>query len=73
MCRLCLGQLMVNGFGLLRSYLFVRIRDAFGLECDFLLVGAVIAQLAARRSHNPKVVSSIITRRIFMNVVVLMW
>ena len=27
--------------------------------------GAVIAQLAARRSHNPKVVSSILTHRIF--------
>ena len=27
---------------------------------------AVIAQLAARRSHNPKVVSSIFTRRICM-------
>ena len=26
---------------------------------------AAIAQLAARRSHNPKVVSSILTRRIF--------
>ena len=26
---------------------------------------AVIAQLAARRSHNPKVVSSILTHRIF--------
>ena len=26
---------------------------------------AVIAQLAARRSHNPKVVSSILTRRTF--------
>ena len=28
------------------------------------LTGAVIAQLAARRSHNPKVVSSILTHRI---------
>ena len=28
---------------------------------------AAIAQLAARRSHNPKVVSSILTRRIFKN------
>ena len=28
------------------------------------LVQAAIAQLAARRSHNPKVVSSILTRRI---------
>ena len=27
---------------------------------------AAIAQLAARRSHNPKVVSSILTRRIFV-------
>ena len=27
------------------------------------LVQAAIAQLAARRSHNPKVVSSILTRR----------
>ena len=26
---------------------------------------AAVAQLAARRSHNPKVVSSILTRRIF--------
>ena len=26
---------------------------------------AAIAQLVARRSHNPKVVSSILTRRIF--------
>ena len=29
---------------------------------------AAIAQLAARRSHNPKVVSSILTRRIFFTV-----
>ena len=29
-----------------------------------------MAQLAARRSHNPKVVSSILTRRICMNVLV---
>ena len=29
-----------------------------------LLLKAVIAQLAARRSHNPKVVSSILTDRI---------
>ena len=28
-------------------------------------IEAAIAQLAARRSHNPKVVSSILTRRIF--------
>ena len=27
-------------------------------------IEAAIAQLAARRSHNPKVVSSILTRRI---------
>ena len=27
---------------------------------------AVIAQLVARRSHNPKVVSSILTHRIFL-------
>ena len=27
---------------------------------------AAIAQLVARRSHNPKVVSSILTRRIFL-------
>ena len=27
--------------------------------------GAAIAQLAARRSHNPKVVSSILTRRMY--------
>ena len=31
-------------------------------ECQY---PAAIAQLAARRSHNPKVVSSILTRRIF--------
>ena len=29
------------------------------------LYAAAVAQLAARRSHNPKVVSSILTRRIF--------
>ena len=35
---------------------------------DFLIVAhAAIAQLVARRSHNPKVVSSILTRRNFCN------
>ena len=33
------------------------------LPCD-VVAKAAIAQLAARRSHNPKVVSSILTRRI---------
>ena len=32
------------------------------------LVQAAIAQLAARRSHNPKVVSSILTRRILEHI-----
>ena len=37
-----------------------------GTSCkDSQLARAAIAQLAARRSHNPKVVSSILTRRIF--------
>ena len=37
-----------------------------GMNCkDSQLARAAIAQLAARRSHNPKVVSSILTRRIF--------
>ena len=35
-------------------------------ECQY---PAAIAQLAARRSHNPKVVSSILTRRIFYLVI----
>ena len=36
-----------------------------GMNCkDSQLARAAIAQLAARRSHNPKVVSSILTRRI---------
>ena len=39
---------------------------ALEISCeDSQLTGAAIAQLAARRSHNPKVVSSILTRRIF--------
>ena len=33
-------------------------------QLDKILSIAAIAQLAARRSHNPKVVSSILTRRI---------
>ena len=33
------------------------------------LFQAVIAQLVARRSHNPKVVSSIHTHRIFVSVI----
>ena len=32
-------------------------------ECRAYVLMAAIAQLAARRSHNPKVVSSILTRR----------
>ena len=36
-----------------------------GFERDFKIGTAAIAQLAARRSHNPKVVSSILTRRTF--------
>ena len=37
-----------------------------GINCkDSQLARAAIAQLAARRSHNPKVVSLILTRRIF--------
>ena len=33
---------------------------------DFLDCQAVIAQLVARRSHNPKVVSSILTHRMYL-------
>ena len=44
-------------------------RGANSLECTscvtLVLTTAAVAQLAARRSHNPKVVSSILTRRNF--------
>ena len=39
----------------------------FAIQGIFVLT-AVIAQLAARRSHNPKVVSSILTHRISLSV-----
>ena len=44
-------------------------RSASGLRprlSQQVIAMAVIAQLVARRSHNPKVVSSILTRRICM-------
>ena len=36
-------------------------------EHEFKTGTAAIAQLAARRSHNPKIVSLILTRRTFQN------
>ena len=40
-------------------------KGALGFQSSGVILKAAIAQLAARRSHNPKVVSSILTRRIF--------
>ena len=54
-----MGQRPAVALTPLKGVLLVNLLSFFGK--------AVIAQLVARRSHNPKVVSSILTDRIFLS------
>ena len=67
---------VVRRFPLIAAVVLASARQPLVTRCFFKSCkmarasSAAIAQLAARRSHNPKVVSSILTRRTFCCMVV---